>query len=205
MTPWRTLLQDAHPLVELNEAWNPKGTKPTTPVSGAPVGKPEKVEKPTKWVSAGGVVLAGADPEGMSQVWIRKSAANPGYPAQWTFAKGRVDKGETKSTTALREVEEEMGLRAQLLAQGYLGPFEGGYSITHYFLMVARGTPGRHDKETSKVALMPWSKAMAAFAATGNARDVKVAKAAIAHIGAQFEIDAVAGTWLDVDDTERDA
>jgi len=199
MTPWRTLLRDAHQLVELSEAWNPTGTKAVTPVAGASIAKPDK---PSKWISAGGVVLAGSDPEGMSQVWIRKSAKNPGYPSQWTFAKGRVDAGETKSTTALREVEEEMGLRAKLLAQGYLGAFEGGYSITHYFLMVARGTPGRHDDETEKVALMPWAKAMAAFASSGNARDVKVAKAAIAHIGAQFEIDAVAGTWLKADDAE---
>jgi 8-oxo-dGTP pyrophosphatase MutT (NUDIX family) len=194
---WRTLLQDAHRLVETSKSWPGAGLSGYGS-SGAGSSKSGVVslEPPKKWVSAGGVVLLGADPAGMSRVWIRKSAANPGYPSQWTFAKGRVDKGETKSGAAQREVEEEMGLRVSLLSKGYLGAFEGGYSVTHYFLMVAKGSPGRHDKETEKVALMPWEKAMAAFASTGNSRDVLVCKTALAHIRTQFEIDARAGTWV---------
>jgi 8-oxo-dGTP pyrophosphatase MutT (NUDIX family) len=192
---WRTLIRDAHQVVE-SSGWLPGlsgGAVPTGHKAGSSGGTKDK----KKWTSAGGVVLAGPDPEGMSRIWIRKSAANPGYPSQWTFAKGRVDKGETKSSAALREVEEELGLRASLLAKGYLGPFEGGYSVTHFFLMVAEGSPGRHDKETEKVALMPWEKAMAAFASTGNSRDVSVCKTAIAHIEKHFKIDALAGEWID--------
>lgn len=195
---WRALLRDAHRLVETSTG-GAYFKSLSVPQSGVLAAEP-----PKKWTSAGGVVLAGSDPEGMSRIWIRKSAENPGYPAQWTFAKGRVDKGETKSTAALREVEEEMGLRASLLAKGYLGSFEGGYSVTHFFLMVAKGNPGRHDKETEKVALMSWDKAMSAFASTGNARDVSVCKTAIAHIEKQYEIDALAGVWID-DDGELDA
>ncbi len=204
---WRALLRDAHRLVE-SSSWLPGMGPAASGKDYKPLAAPQDgalpFEPPKKWTSAGGVVLAGPDPEGMSRIWIRKSAANPGYPSQWTFAKGRVDKGETKSTAALREVEEEMGLNASLLAKGYLGSFEGGYSVTHFFLMVAKGSPGRHDKETEKVALMPWEKAMAAFASTGNSRDVSVCKTAIAHIEKQYGIDALAGEWIDDEDDVGD-
>lgn len=205
---WRQILRDAHRVVE-SSSWLPGlgiagfevpdgSTSKAKSSSGA-----LPLEPPKKWTSAGGVVLAGTNPEGMSRVWIRKSAENPGYPSQWTFAKGRVDKGESKLSAALREVEEEMGLRASVLSKGYLGGFEGGYSVTHFFLMVAKGSPGRHDKETEKVALMPWTKAMAAFASTGNARDVAVCKTAIAHIAKQYGIDALAGTWVEDEADDR--
>lgn len=170
------------------------GSPSGLPYQGGTGGSPPK---PKKWTSAGGVVLAGADPAGMSKIWIRKSKQNPGYPSQWTFAKGRVDEGESKSTAALREVAEEMGIHASMLAGGYLGSFEGGFSVTHYFLMVAKSAPGRHDKETEKVALLPWDKAIAALGSSGNGRDVSVAKTALAHIRKQYEIDALRGTWID--------
>src|SRR6202043_2639042 len=39
----------------------------------------------------------------------------PGYD-DWSFPKGKVDRGETLEETALREVEEETGLRCRLVA-----------------------------------------------------------------------------------------
>lgn len=184
---WEALDYDA-----LMVAWNSHKAKvlaakassqKTTSPSGSSSGK---------WTSAGGVVVAGDDPAGLRLVYIRKSAANPGYPASWSFPKGQVDKGESQTDAAQREVREETGVSASLVSGGYLGSFEGGYSINHYYLMVAKGSPGKHDKETAKVALVPWSVAMEKFSRYGNKRDVAVAQAAIAWIKKKYGVDVMA-------------
>lgn len=137
--------------------------------TGAVDAKPEKWKKPEKWFSAGGVVVAGKDDYG--RIYIRKPSNNYG---PWSFPKGKIDKGESPPKAALREVEEEIGVIADLVPGGYLGTGEGDYSVTHYYLMVAKRDTGRHDMETEKVELVPWSEAIHTFARVGNLRDLRI-------------------------------
>lgn len=76
----------------------------------------------------------------------------------WTLPKGTPDPGETVEQTALREVEEETGLRVRIVAP--LPSIEytfvqGGVRIdktVHYFLMEpVEGDLSRHDREFERV------------------------------------------------------
>jgi ADP-ribose pyrophosphatase YjhB (NUDIX family) len=96
-----------------------------------------------------------------------------------SFPKGRIDKGESPPKTALREVQEEIGVKAAMVPGGYLGTGEGDYSVTHYYLMYAVHDSGRHDKETEKVELVPWSEAIHTFARAGNLRDLRITTRAL--------------------------
>lgn len=142
-----------------------EGDKKAAEPNDFPMPSPKK----EKWISAGGVVLGG--PDDLDHIWIRKPSNNYG---PWSFAKGKVDKGETKEKAALREVKEEIGIVAEIIPGGYLGSFEGGYSHTHYYMMFAKRNLGRHDKETEKVMLATWTEAVHKFAKGGNNRDIQV-------------------------------
>ena len=56
----------------------------------------------------------------------------------WTFPKGRPDPGESPDATAIREVEEETGVHAWILAP-IPGKFVGGTTINRFFLMAPDG------------------------------------------------------------------
>lgn len=125
-----------------------------------------------KWTSAGGVVIKSV--EDPSQVLVIKPSNNYG---PWAFPKGQVDKGESQTGAAFREVFEETGVKAQMYPNGktYLGVFEGSYSMTHYYLMVhTSGNPGPTE-ETEIAQFVPWAKAISLFQSAGNNRDVQVA------------------------------
>lgn len=141
---------------------------------GAVNADPEKWKKPEKWFSAGGIVVASKDD--FSRIYIRKPSNNFG---PWSFPKGKIDKGESPARAALREVKEEIGVVADLLPGGYLGTGDGGFSVTHYYLMVAKRDTGQHDKETEEVKLVPWAEAIQTFARVGNLRDLRVTTRAL--------------------------
>lgn len=129
-----------------------------------PAGKTDaesfKAAKPSKWISAGGVVLFGATEEGLRKVLlVAPKGKYGGY--SWTFPKGRVDEGENLVKTAKREVREETGIEASLLPNGYLGMAEGTSSFTHYYMMTrVSGEPGAAtDGESEKVEWVTWAEA----------------------------------------------
>lgn len=62
--------------------------------------------------AAGGVVWRRRDDGNREVLLIRR----PRY-RDWTFPKGKVEKGETDEQAAVREVEEETGLRCELGAE----------------------------------------------------------------------------------------
>ena len=150
-------------LVEMVEAKEEKPKKDYGDLSKMKV----KAPPPPKWESAGGVVFS---PD-MTRVYVRKPSNNYG---PWAFAKGQIDKGETAEQAAVREVFEEIGIKARMVPSGKLGRFEGGYSFTTYYVMVAEQDTGRHDKETKEVRLVPPAEAMRLFAKGGNKRDIEV-------------------------------
>ena len=61
-------------------------------------------------VRAAGGLLLRRSPEGRVEVVV---VHRPAYD-DWTFPKGKLDEGETEADAALREVEEETGIRARL-------------------------------------------------------------------------------------------
>ncbi len=134
-----------------------------------------------KKVAYGGVVF---DPAG--NVLLREPKNHfDGYV--WTFAKGRPDPGETSEQTALREVYEETGVRATIIAP-LPGEFVGGTTINRYFLMTAQAGSGGiapDDKETASVRWVNTDEAMQLLALstnpTGRKRDADVLTVALAH------------------------
>lgn len=92
----------------------------------------------------GGIVIA---PSG--QVLLREPAGH--YKGDvWSFAKGKPEPGESPEQTAVREVLEETGYYAEIVAK-IPGCFDGSRTSNEYFLM----TPVEHaqpfDAETQAV------------------------------------------------------
>jgi 8-oxo-dGTP pyrophosphatase MutT (NUDIX family) len=85
---------------------------------------------------AGGVVIRRRD--GSVQVLLITAKSRP---KQWIIPKGHIEDGETAPAAALRESEEEAGVRGQVL--GYLGRFSYPYGkrrvVVRCYLIKARG------------------------------------------------------------------
>ncbi len=134
---------------------------------------------PGKKVAYGGVVF---DPDG--NVLMREPKNHfDGYV--WTFPKGRPDKGEAAEQTALREVFEETGVTATIVAP-ILGEFAGGSTINRYFLMEAAAGSGGvvpDDKETASIRWVRPEDAQLLIGNTTNSvgrhRDLAVLAAAV--------------------------
>jgi 8-oxo-dGTP pyrophosphatase MutT (NUDIX family) len=116
--------------------------------SQSPTGRPDP-SKPTVLItSAGGVVM-----DRRERVLLLKRRVE----STWVLPKGRVEEGETLTSTALREVAEESGLEDLAIKRKiglvrytfYWRPEEVNYKKTvHYFLM-------KLDGDSAEVALEP--------------------------------------------------
>jgi 8-oxo-dGTP pyrophosphatase MutT (NUDIX family) len=101
----------------------------------------------------------------------------------WTFPKGRGHEEESPEETALREVLEETGYRAEVVC-AVPGSFAGGTGATEYFLMRPLGGQGPYDRaETEDVRWVPLAQAATYIEQTrnmiGRRRDFAVLSAAI--------------------------
>jgi 8-oxo-dGTP pyrophosphatase MutT (NUDIX family) len=85
---------------------------------------------------AGGVVIRRRD--GSVQVLLITAKRRP---KQWIIPKGHIEDGETAPAAAVREAEEEAGVRGQVI--GYLGRFSFPYGkrrvVVRCYLIRARG------------------------------------------------------------------
>lgn len=138
-------------------------------------------------VSAGGVVWR-AGPNGPEVAIVR---VPPGD--RWQLPKGLVGAGETPEETALREVREEAGVQAKLLAPievieyWYVGPDrrpkEGRvrfHKFVHFFLMTYRsGDVADHDREVEEARWVDIEQAMRLLAFKAEQGVVAKAKAMI--------------------------
>jgi 8-oxo-dGTP pyrophosphatase MutT (NUDIX family) len=129
--------------------------------------------------AAGGVLV---DSEG--RVLLREPASHfDGY--RWTFAKGKVDPGETVEQAAVREVSEETGYPAEIVAS-IPGTFKGGTSLNTYYLMRPTGPQGAFCEETQATRWVTWDEARVLIGKTtnvaGRARDLAVLEAAWAIV-----------------------
>jgi 8-oxo-dGTP diphosphatase len=147
------------------------------PKWGGPSSKPY-VPAPMR-VAAGGVVI---NDDGL--ILVREPLNHfDGYV--WSLPKGGVDKGETDEQGALREVEEETGVRAEIVER-VPGEWKTG-SINRYFLMKPIEVTGQHDDETTQIAFVTYDEAKELLSLTtnkrGRERDLEV-------------LDAGYGLWL---------
>lgn len=136
-----------------------------------------KYVAPTKWISAGGVVVDGLTPEALQMVYLVRPAGSAF--GKLTLPKGRGEEGESLETTAMREVAEEAGISARFLPDGYLGDFDGSSSKTNYYMMFRVKDTGKgHDDEIERVELMHIDEAIKQVGLASNWRDEKVLKLA---------------------------
>jgi 8-oxo-dGTP pyrophosphatase MutT (NUDIX family) len=92
----------------------------------------------------GGVVINSS-----GQVLLREPTAH--YKGDvWTFAKGKPELGESPEQTAVREVLEETGYRAEIVAK-IPGSFDGSRTSNEYFLMVPVEDTKQFDVETQAI------------------------------------------------------
>jgi 8-oxo-dGTP pyrophosphatase MutT (NUDIX family) len=95
-----------------------------------------------KWSHAGGVVVRTVD--GELQYLLVEAKNNPGI---WVLPKGHIEAGETPEAAAVREVEEEAGVRATIVARAGESEFDvrGRTVRTMFFLMQYQGEAGRTE------------------------------------------------------------
>jgi len=110
-----------------------------------------------------------------------------GRERRWQLPKGIVDPGETPEATALREVREEAGIHATLIAPlapiayWYVGTERGGARVrfrkrVHFFLLeYVAGDVADHDHEVHEAR---WWEIDAAIAALAFPSERKVAEEA---------------------------
>ncbi len=115
-------------------------SRPTYPPS---MDEPTETPTPRTVTAAGGVVLRAED--GQEQVLV---VHRPAYD-DWTLPKGHVDLGEAVMAAAVREVEEETGVRGLVVSE--LGetthPVGDTQKHVHWFLMrPGVGSPDPHRR-----------------------------------------------------------
>ncbi len=110
----------------------------------------------------------------------------------WTFPKGKPDPGETPEMTALREVLEETGYRAEIL--GVLpGVFCSGLSSNAYYVMRPVGEQGSFQWETHSTRWVDFKEAAVLLSASINAKGRDRDLAVLAAVQAWFESNQSAG------------
>ncbi len=115
-------------------------------------------------VSAGGLVISADDPSMVALI----SHRNRGGGEDWVIPKGHQEKGEGLEETALREVQEETGIQAEIIKKigeitysFRLGPVRIKKTV-HHFLMKQIGGSLTHEEdpegEVLKASWFPISK-----------------------------------------------
>jgi 8-oxo-dGTP pyrophosphatase MutT (NUDIX family) len=111
-------------------------------------------------VAAGGVVFRKLS-DGPEVVLAGRHA-----DGTWVFPKGQPDKGEDIEQTAVREVEEETGLKVRIVGPigetdyWFAAPGERVHKFVHFFLMEpVGGDLSAHDHEYDEVRWVPADEA----------------------------------------------
>ena len=112
--------------------------------------------------AAGGIVVRD-DGDGPQVLVVHR----PAYD-DWSLPKGKLDPGEDDATAAVREVEEETGVRAQVVADAGSIDYvdrRGRPKVVRYFVMAVLDDPGSRepDDEVDLVAWWPISRARTAL------------------------------------------
>jgi 8-oxo-dGTP diphosphatase len=125
--------------------------------------------------AAGGVVVRGAGAE-VTVLLVHR----PAYD-DWTFPKGKVDPGESDEDCAVREVEEETGLRCVLgreLQSTTYDDAKGRPKVVRYWVMDVVGGALRFEHEVDEAR---WLQVDEAASLLTYERDVGVLREALAN------------------------
>jgi len=155
---------------------------PTPSASKSVKALPAPLKSPNgKAMAYGGVLV-----DGSLRVLLRRPTGDyDGYV--WTFPKGRPDPGESAAQAALREVEQETGYKAKITGKLPSG-FEGGTTMTEFFVMAPRGEPGSFDNETADIKWVTLSEAEKLIAMTRNSSGRKRDLAVLMAIREYFSV-----------------
>lgn len=130
----------------------------------------------SKAMAAGGVVFDGAG----RVLLVEPKGHFDGYV--WTLPKGRPEPGEDAEQAAVREVLEESGVQARVVAP-IPGVYEGGTTLNLYFLMALVADTGRVGEESQSRRWATPAEAEQLLGLTrnakGRARDLAVLRDAL--------------------------
>jgi len=123
------------------------------------VGEGKTKEGLRREFSAGGIVF-----KDNASSWL---IIKPAGTDRWQLPKGLIDEGESSKEAALREVEEEGGIKAQIMGkvgeQRYVYYWEGKkvFKTVVYFLMkYISGAENGHDHEVDEALFLPFEEAV---------------------------------------------
>lgn len=105
--------------------------------------------------SAGGIVFKDG-----KVLLIKNSSMTDPNKSYWGFPKGHIENGQSSKETALREVEEETGAKAEILDKvgdsKYVFPYEGEkiFKVVVFYLM--RYLSGEINPQQSEIQEVRW-------------------------------------------------
>ncbi len=148
-------------------ASDPSASKPTL----TPEPPPSDSSPDVKAVSAGGLVFrqSGSHIETLLCARAKPGYRGPDAPLTWRLPKGTPEDGETTAETAQREVREETGIHANVLAPitsiryFFIGHDDGVHydKTVHFYLMEPRGgSTSDHDSEFDIVEWRAYEQAL---------------------------------------------
>ncbi|KPJ70343.1 hypothetical protein AMJ51_02180 [Microgenomates bacterium DG_75] len=122
-----------------------------------------KKKKTKREFSAGGVIFRKKDNGQIEWLICRHSGHH-----KWIFPKGLIEKGEKAEEAALREVREECGVKAKVIArlkspEKFVYQFKGTLIFKNvvYFLMeYISGKTKDHDWEVEEIGWLPYKQAL---------------------------------------------
>jgi 8-oxo-dGTP pyrophosphatase MutT (NUDIX family) len=121
-----------------------------------------------KIIAAGGILLGKGAHEGRIAI-VRR----PRYGGEISLPKGKIKKGETEVSAALREVREETGFGAKI--KEYAGSTEylvGDLpKVVSYFLMEAEGEEAISSRDEGEIEAVEWATPEAAVAMLTHQQD----------------------------------
>ena len=131
----------------------------------------------TQEISAGGVIYKKENDE-----YLFLICKHSGYH-KWAFPKGRIEPGEDLEQTALREVSEETGIKANIISklpipEKYVYAINGQrvFKTVHYYIMeFISGNIEDHDWEMEDVAWVTYEEAMEKLAFAGAKKTLESA------------------------------
>jgi 8-oxo-dGTP diphosphatase len=123
------------------------------------IGPPQDDQSAKLVLAAGGAVWRRTEQAGVEVILVHR----PRYD-DWSLPKGKVDPGETDEEAALREVEEETTVRAELgpelRSTTYLDRSGKTKRVRYWAMTVRAGSPARAN-EVDKAVWLPLSEAEA--------------------------------------------
>jgi len=140
------------------------------------VAKGTKKQGTVREFSAGGVVFKNGK-------WL---IIKPTGTKRWQFPKGKIDKNESSKDTALREVEEEGGVKIEIIEKigdsQYFFVLKGKKifkTVTFYLMKYLGDTKKGHDWEVEEVIFVSYKEALEKLSFKDDKGILKKAKSAL--------------------------